>query len=194
MPEMQFWEIFSLATGAVYILLEILQNRWMWVVCILTSSAAAWVFFNQGLYASMALNIYYVLMSFQGIWRWARVSGKLKEQESTKSLHLVKPSPRILLISGVLTVAGTLGIMFVLRALSDPMPLLDAFVAVLSAIATWWLTRSFPEQWLVWIVADLANVILCASQHLPWMIVLYAIYLISSVYGYFHWKKEGQYV
>ena len=55
---MDFMEIFTLVTGVIYIILEIRQKNFMWVVGIATSIAAMWVFFRQGLYASFALNTY----------------------------------------------------------------------------------------------------------------------------------------
>ena len=58
-----FMEIFTLVTGVIYIILEIRQKNLMWVVGILTSLAAMWVFFRQGLYASFGLNTYYLVTS-----------------------------------------------------------------------------------------------------------------------------------
>ena len=54
-------EVFSLITGILYLLLEIRQKNAMWIVGILTSGAAVVVFANEHLYASMCLNIYYVI-------------------------------------------------------------------------------------------------------------------------------------
>ena len=76
----------------------------------------------------------------------------------------------------------------------NPMGLLDASVAVLSAVATWWLVRSYLEQWWLWIIADTMSTLLCASQGMWWMTALYAAYTLSAVYGYIHWKRKGIYL
>ena len=65
-------EIFTLISGVIYIILEIRQKNAMWMVGILTSVAAMAVFFAQGLYASFALNAYYLITSAIGLWQWSR--------------------------------------------------------------------------------------------------------------------------
>ena len=69
---MDFMQIFTLVTGVIYIVLEIRQKDFMWVVGIATSLAAMWVFFRQGLYASFGLNTYYLITSFIGLWQWGK--------------------------------------------------------------------------------------------------------------------------
>ena len=68
---MDWFEIFALITGVIYIVYEIRQKNFMWVVGIATSLAAMWVFFRQGLYASFGLNTYYFITAFIGLWQWA---------------------------------------------------------------------------------------------------------------------------
>ena len=55
----RFMEIFTLLTGVIYIVLEIRQKNFMWVVGVVTSIAAIYTFMCQHLYASVALNAYY---------------------------------------------------------------------------------------------------------------------------------------
>ena len=129
-------EVFSLITGILYLLLEIRQKNAMWIVGILTSGAAVVVFANEHLYASMCLNIYYVIISFWGLYTWKRDARKVASEE----IHLEKLTLRTGLLSILLLTGGTAGFLWLLRTLGDPMSGLDAFVTILSAIATWWLT------------------------------------------------------
>ena len=76
---MDFMQIFTLVTGVLYIIYEIRQKNFMWVVGIATSLAAMWVFFRQGLYASFGLNTYYFITAFIGLWHWRRDKKALKE-------------------------------------------------------------------------------------------------------------------
>lgn len=192
---MDFWEIFTLVTGLIYIVLEIRQSRWMWAVGVLTGGAAVVVFAREALWASMGLNVYYVLISFWGLYAWARDEKKLAAARAADdALHLRPLTLRILLLSAFLLVAGTAALVLLLRALSDPMPAPDACVAVLSAIATWWLSRSHIGQWWLWIAADLCSTLLCAGQGLYGMTALYAFYTLSAVVGYLHWRRHGVYV
>ena len=88
---MDLMEIFTLVTGVIYIILEIRQKNFMWVVGVFTSLAAMWVFFRQGLYASFGLNTYYLITAFIGLWQWGQDKKKLSSSETVSSgdvIHL----------------------------------------------------------------------------------------------------------
>ena len=194
---MDFMQIFTLVTGVIYIVLEIRQKNFMWVVGIATSVAAMWVFFRQGLYASFGLNTYYLVTSFIGLWQWRKAKAGMAEAMETEdadAVHLHRLSWRTVLVSLAVAVAGIFALAELMELLENPMSYLDAAVAVLSAVATWWLVRSYIEQWWLWIVADTLSTILCATQGMLWMAALYAAYTLSAVYGYVHWKRKGLYI
>ena len=194
---MDFMEIFTLVTGVMYIILEIRQKNFMWVVGIATSIAAMWVFFRQGLYASFALNTYYLVTSFIGLWQWRRDRNRLEaavEAAGEETIHLNRLSWKTVAVSAAAVIAGTLALARVMVLLENPMSVMDSAVAVLSAVATWWLVRSYLQQWWLWIAADAMSTVLCATQGLWWMAALYAMYSLSAIYGLIHWKRHGRYL
>ena len=195
---MDWMQIFTLVTGVIYIVLEIRQKNFMWVVGVATSVAAMWVFFRQGLYASFGLNTYYLITSFVGLWQWRkdrkRLVGNQSSEQADDVIHLNRLTPLTLIASAVIAVAGTLALAWLMELVENPMSYLDAAVTVLSAVATWWLVKSYIQQWWLWIAADLLSTVLCASQGMWWMTALYAAYTLSALIGYNHWKKKGQYV
>ena len=208
---MDFMQIFTLVTGVIYIILEIRQKNFMWVIGVLTSVAAMWVFFRQGLYASFALNTYYLVTAFIGLWQWSRDKKKLvaeggsdvvaEAQPEGDRIHLNRLTAKTVVASAVVMVLGTFGLVELMQWLNsagilqeNPMSYLDSAATVLSAIATWWLVRSYIQQWWLWIAADLMSTILCASQGMWWMTALYAAYTLSAVYGWAHWKRNGRYI
>ena len=131
-------EIFAMVTGVAYVALEILQKRLMWVVGILTSAACAFSFAIQHSWGMMALNGYYFVMSFIGLWQWKKDGAKVGEDV----IH-INPLPRkTALWSAGAFVGGSLAVIAVLRALGDSASVLDASATVLSVIATWWLARA----------------------------------------------------
>ncbi len=197
-PEV-FMQIFTLLTGVAYVILEIRQKNLMWAVGVVTGIAAMWVFFRQGLYASFGLNTYYLFVSFWGLWQWSRTKRLAKdalptEDEGGDVICLRHISPNVLAVSVLLAVAGTVALSLLMERFENPMSWLDSSVAVLSALATWWLGRSYLEQWYVWIAADCVSVILCISQGLWWMVVMYVFYTVAAAYGLVHWKRHGKYV
>ena len=213
---MDMMEIFTLVTGVIYIILEIRQKNLMWLVGVLTSVAAMWVFFRQGLYASFALNTYYLVTSFIGLWQWSRDKKRLVAEVAPAAgpsdeeagalpegdrIHLNRLTVKTVAVSAVVMVLGTFGLVELMQWLNsagilqeNPMSYLDSAATILSAIATWWLVRSYIQQWWLWIVADLMSTILCASQGMWWVTALYAAYTLSAVYGWAHWHRNGKYI
>jgi nicotinamide mononucleotide transporter len=207
---MDWLQIFTLVTGVLYMILEVRQKNFMWVVGIATSLAAMWVFFRQGLYASFGLNTYYFITAFIGLWHWRRDKqsvasvGTIDVEDSGRSADVIvlnKLTGRTVVSSVLVTVMGVLALSWGMESLHDtgllaenPMSLLDSAVAVLSAVATWWLVKSYREQWWLWIVADTLSVLLCLMQEMWWMAVLYVAYVIAAVYGLRYWRQRGVYL
>ncbi len=182
-------EIFAFVTGIAYIVLEIGQKRLMWTLGILTGVACAFSFAVQHLYASMGLNVYYVIMSFVGLNQWKKDEAKLSGKSS---IHLCRLGMRTAIASAVIFVAGSFLLCKTLQLLGGAETWMDAVTTVMSAVAAWWLVKSYPQQWLVWIVADLFSTTLCIVSGMYWMAVLYFVYAASAVYGYIHWRRNGE--
>ena len=187
MDIVQTIEIFAFVTGIAYIVLEILQKNAMWVVGILTGAACAYSFAVQRSWGMMGLNLYYIVISVIGLIQWRKDGAAVGEDV----IHLRPLPKKTALWSAVGFVLGSLVLIWVFRALGDGVSELDAPATVLSVIATWWLTRSYIQQWMLWVVADALTTMLCVVNGQYWMAFLYLAYIASAVYGYCHWKKKG---
>ena len=156
---MDWLQIFTLITGVLYMILEVRQKNFMWVVGIITSLACMWVFFQQGLYASFGLNTYYFITAFIGLWHWRRdkqtlSSTSVEEVSGDDVIVLNRLTWKTVVVSAIVCVLGTLALSVGMSLLHDagvlkenPMSLLDSAVTSLSVVATWWLVRSYLEQW-----------------------------------------------
>lgn len=180
----------SLATGLLYLLLEIIQSKWMWVVGIFTGGFVAVSFALQHTWASMGLNIYYVIMSFVGIVLWTKAS----KQTSKGAYHLVHLPRKVLIYSIITAAIGIPALMALLHFTHGSETALDSVAVVLSAIGTWWLAKSYLEQWLVWIIADTISTVLCIALGNWWTAALYIAYTLWAVFGYYLWKRKGEYI
>ena len=187
MDLIQAIEVFAFVTGIAYVVLEILQKNAMWVPGLLTGAACAFSFAVQRNWGMTGLNVYYIVMSVIGLIQWRKDGAQVEEGV----IHL-RPLPRkTALWSAGLFVFGSLALIGLFRALGDGMSALDATATVLSVIATWWLTRSYIQQWMLWVVANALTTALCLANGQYWLAVLYLAYVASAVYGYHHWKKKG---
>ena len=189
-------EIFAFATGIAYLILEIMQHNFMWIIGIATGLACAFSFGVQHIWGQMGLNIYYVVISIIGLARWRRDAAALESSKGSNDsiIHLNHLKLKTLLISILLFLAGSSALIWLLRILGDSESAVDAVVVVMSAIGTWWLAQSYLQQWYIWLIADSALTAMCIHSGMWWMAGLYMAYAMSSVYGWFHWKRNGRYV
>lgn len=209
-------EIFGTVTGLLYVWLEIKHRRSMWIVGIVMSVCYIVVFGVEALYASMGLYVYYLGMSLYGWFKWgAQPQQKQPQQQQQQQLQpdpspdpnlghspdfTQEPNPErkpvhidastAWVVAGLLTV-GFGGVWAVLRFLTDhPAPAMDAAITILNMVATWLLTRSIVEQWLLLVVANILAIILYAHTGLWFTTGLYLVYLGASVIGYINWRRK----
>lgn len=215
-------EIFALLTGLPYIVLEVLQKNAMWWFGIATGLACAVSFGVQHLWASMGLNIYYVAISFWGLHQWRKDRLRLEaglgevSRSSTTSqaqvsssapmeerggvdelgakVHLNRLSVRTAVTSAGIFIGGTILLVALLRLLGGSETSLDAAIAVMSAVATFWLAKSYRQHWCIWLLADALCTFLCFKSGLYWMTALYLAYAASALAGMRHWRRNGAYV
>ena len=208
-------EIFGTVTGLLYVWLEIKHRRSMWVVGIVMSVCYIVVFGVEALYASMGLYVYYLGMSLYGWFKWGakpqqrqqqQPQQRQQQQKQHQQQQLLQPDPNPdpnqerkpvhIDVSTAWVAAGLLAVGFggvwaVLRFLTDhPAPAMDAAITILNMVATWLLTRSIVEQWLLLVVANILAIILYAHTGLWFTTGLYLVYLGASVIGYINWKRK----
>ena len=183
----------------VYLFLQVMKHKAMWNVYIPSCLAAVVTFLDSNTWAFAALNVYYVVMGAIGIRNYRYVAETAGEDTSGKILLKKLPLRDVLIALG-LTVVGIPALYFLLSYLNDHTPLLDAVVTTLSIIGTWWLTKSYIQQWWLWIIADVfaiwMNLILVDLGYrdkLPF-IVMFVFCIISSFVGLVIWSRKGKYV
>ena len=176
-------ELFGAITGLVYVYLEIVQRRTMWIVGGVSALIYIVVFFSSGLIAASFLQLCFFGMSVYGWIAWSRADDK-------NAPKVVKLKRNKLVTSIICSLIFYVIISFSLvKFSSDPMPYIDSLITVLSLLATYWVIGRHSENWIVWIINNAIAIYLYASQALYPTVLLYIVYLISSCIGYKHWLK-----
>ena len=98
------------------------------------------------------------------------------------------------IVSAAILLFGTGLLVWLLTILNDSNPWLDALSTCLCVIGMLWLAKSIPYHWILWVIGDTILVVMCFMAGKYWMTALYVAYVIASSYGFFHWKKKGEYV
>lgn len=186
-------ELAATILGILFVIYEIRQKVAMWYFDIFCAGLYVAIGIHQHLWGSMTLNIYYVAVSFLGIYRLTRDKARLAADPAAEAGHDVvvrRMSKRTILVSALVFLVGATALYFLLKALDDPQPNLDAVTMILSFIGTYWLTNSHIEQWFVWMVADTMQIVMFALQGMYAPAFMFAVYLAASIWGYTHWRKH----
>lgn len=181
---MDYLEIIGTFVGLVYLWLEYKANIYLWVAGIIMPAIYIFVYYRAGLYADFGINIYYLLVAIYGwlLWRY----GTKEKKEFPITRMPAKYLSRLIIILLILF----FGIAYILVCHTDStVPWLDSFPTALSIIAMWMLARKYIEQWLAWIVVDITCCGLYIYKELYFTGVLYGLYAVIAVFGYFKWKE-----
>ena len=178
-------EILGFVLGFLYLWLELRASIYLWIVGAIMPAVYALVYFDAGLYADCGIQIYYILAAVYGWWAWAFRNG---EKQETPILSIPR---RYVLPLALVALACFVALAWLLIHCTDStVPYSDAFTTSLSIVAMWMLSRKYVEQWLVWCFVDALYVALYIYKDLYFTAVLYAVYALIAIYGYFDWKRR----
>jgi len=177
-------DLFASILGVVYILLATKQNNWCWPAAAVSSGLYVYLFIVSKLYFDAILNFYYVVMAFYGLYSWNKIS-----ESSMVNIKWSSTKNSIIGVIGCLIVSFILG--FIAKNYTDAdFAYADAFTTVFSFYATWLITQKRIENWLFWIVINAIALVMYYLKGLNFTVVLFAVYLGFSVFGFFTWRKE----
>lgn len=183
---MTWLEIGAAAFGVVSVWLSTRENIWSWPTAIVNVGLYTVVFFQSRLYADMGLQVVYLALSIYGWYEW------LYGGEHRSELQVSRASPRLLLTLLVLNLVIWVVLASALHRYTDAVfPWLDSLLTTTSLMAQWMMTRKILENWLVWIVVDIAYVPMFIARGLYPTAALYAIFLVLAVMGYRDWRRSS---
>lgn len=191
---MESWEVFleyfGALTGLIYLILEILQHRAMWVLGFMTSLLYVFIFYFSKFYADMALNIYYVGISIYGFVFWGKKTEK--REENPAGIIYQHLNKKVAFCLTGITFVLFIGIYGILNYWTDsPIAVGDAFTTALSITATWMLVRRILEHWWVWVAINFISAWLYYYRELYPTCFLFICYGILAFVGWINWKKKG---
>ena len=178
-------ETLAVILAIIYLFLAIKENSLCWYFVFLSAAIYVWIFINSGLYMASLINAYYALMSIYGLYQW-RKGGDRQLGLPIKCLSL---SHHIFIVISVIGLSLIIG--YFLGSYTDSkLPYLDSFAALSSAVTTVMVARKILENWLYWIAIDAVSIYLYLSQDLYQTAILFVLYMILSIMGYYEWRKR----
>ena len=180
------WVGVALALG--YLLLAIRQDPSCWACSIASSALYTVLFARAGLTMQSALQVFFIGMAVYGWWAWrgGAQHAPVAVQRWPASWHVlaVTAITIITFVNGAWLSHGT-------AAPERPLvPYVDAAIAWGSVFTTWLVARKVLENWLYWIVIDVAAAMLYLTQGLHATAGLYGLYAVLAVHGYRQWARD----
>ncbi len=177
-------QIVGTTLGLLYLWLEYRANIWLWVVGAIMPMVHGVLYYESGIYADAAMQLYYVVAGIYGLAVWKRRPKKSSDGVIRHTpIRWVAP---LFVVYAVLHVA----LFFILSEFTDSrVPILDSMSTALSIVAMWMLSRKLVEQWLVWLVVDMISVGLYIYKGIPLTGLLYTLYCVLAIAGYLRWRR-----
>lgn len=175
-------EWLAVLTGVAYVILAARKSIFCWIFAIISAGLYVYICYTADLLIESFLQLFYVLM---GIFGWIMWNNKKAEQYPIvtwrKDFHFlnIAVSTVIFLIVGYYFELNT----------SQDYPYLDAFTTVFSLAATYMVMQRVLENWLYWIVIDIAGMFLYAGKGFYLSAVLYLLFTILALIGFIKWRK-----
>lgn len=190
-------EYAGVASGLLYLFLEIKQLKAMWIVGFITSLVYVFVFLFAKIYADMGLQIYYVLISIYGFWKWnstnamPQVEDKSKEgAEKRIEYRSMTPALFIWIMMAIL-VLYILIFGFLKYFTDSPIASGDALTTSVGIVATWMVAQKIIEHWIFWFMVNILSAYIYYIRDLYPTMFLYVCYAILAVVGLIMWKNKG---
>ncbi len=176
-------EILGVLVTLIYIWLELIQKRLMWIVGFASACIYVLIYFQHKIYADMGMSLYYAAISVYGFWSWSQ-----KRKGGMLSISRIMLKQTVVYISVGMTCFIVL--FYILKYHTDSsIAMVDSLVTAASIVAMWMLAHKILEHWLVWMLINFTAAMLYFHQGLELTGALFMLDGALSVYGYFRWKK-----
>ena len=141
------------------------------------------VLFSAGLYAEIALQIYYLVMSIYGWWFW--MSNKTAKEQPISNTTMAEWKVVLTIVF-----AGFFLFYFLLRSITDSdVPVWDAWVTSTAWAGMWLLAKRKIENWILLNISNLFAIPLLIHKDLYLFAALTTFLFVIAIFGFLKWKK-----
>ena len=143
---------------------------------------------NAKLFLEFGEQVFYFVACVFGVFLWKK--NMTKNEDGTEQVVAKKFKPWHWLMTGVVTTITTVLLgKFGDNILESTLPYLDAFTVALAIIAQLLMIWRYREQWFVWIIIDVASLVMFIMLGQWSMVIMYIAWTINALYGWHNWTK-----
>lgn len=170
--------------GLINITLLIFRNAWNYAFGIASVTIYVLIFWQSRLYAESGLQVFFILAQIWGWYLWLKVGG---ENNRVPVRWLDWPS-RMVWITATAAISLNLG-WLMHKYTNAAMPFADSAIAGASVAAQILLAYRRIENWVLWVLIDVAAVALYIDRGLYPTAGLYGGMLVMSLFGLKEWVE-----
>jgi nicotinamide mononucleotide transporter len=178
-------ELAANVVNAASILLAGRNSIHTWWLGILGCLLFGHLFLGVKLYADVTLQLFFLVTSVLGWWRWRRAGGSTRAE-----LPIRTTGAGGLALLGAAGLGVALGYGWLLHRFTDAYaPVLDAVVLAFSVLGQFLLVARRVESWWCWLIVNTIAVPLYAARGLDLTAALYAVFWVNAVISLRRWRR-----
>ncbi|AOA57525.1 nicotinamide riboside transporter PnuC [Acinetobacter larvae] len=177
-------EIIAVPIAIFGVILTIKRRMACWLINMIACLLYSYIFYQSRLFAETILQFFFIAMNIYGFYHWRR-GQQLDHEIRIEAAGILK-------MLGQLCCAISLGLLFgwSLHYFSHAaLPYLDAMLAALSLLATYWSSRKYIATWYMWIILNTCYVGMFIFSGLWLTAMLYAIFIGLAFVGWQQWHE-----
>lgn len=160
-------------------------KRFAWFLSLFAITLNIILYWQRDIYGQLWLEGYFGLSSLYGCLAW-------RTKHSATQLIRGLSLRQTVFYGAFAIVLSTIISQLLLHLTHSDIPYWDGTTAALSILAQWLLCLKIIHCWILWFIVDIMTAALYYHKGLIFHSILYWIYLILAVAGYYQWQRLRQ--
>jgi nicotinamide mononucleotide transporter len=178
-------EFVAVVFGILSVLYSRAENILVYPTGLINTTLYIYLSIAAGLYAEASVNTYYSVMSIIGWVLWAQ------KRNGEDKLHITRSSASEWRNALLFFAGAWLLLWYILqRFTNSAVPIADAFASASAYTGMWLMTRKKLENWIWWIITNMASIPLYFSKGYVFTSFQYVVFLVLAIMGYLEWKRK----
>ena len=185
--------LWTSVTGVICVILVTEGRASNYIFGLINSIIYLLLALKSGFYGEVLTTLYFAVCQPVGLYIW--LNNRINEQKVSSEKNQFKS--KSLGIGGwikylALTVVIWLGMGFAYQSIGSQRPFRDSITDGTNGVGQLLMNGLYWEQWLFWIATNLFSIYLWwGNGGNAQMVVMYLVYTLNSVVGWYHWKKAS---
>ncbi len=183
-------ELVAVTLAFICVAFNVLENPLGWPFAVVSCLLYMWLFSHHKLYGDAGVQVFFALAALWAWWEWMFGHRRTKAGTlDTLRIARLRSGGRIRVVLAWLILWPAIGYLL-MRVTDSDVPYFDAFPTAGSVIGQILLGRKFLENWLVWLVVNLASVALLSYKSLYLSAALYVVFIAMAYLGWRRWRQQ----